>query len=166
MHFLFLFLTTFSYLLPSPALKKAALNSPSTLVPASELQWLTLEQALQKNKTKPRKILVDVYTDWCGWCKKMDKQVYRNPEVVKKLNQDFYVVRLNAEQRQSITVQGKTYKYLEKYKAHELALSLLNGQMSYPSTVFLNEKQQIMERVPGYIPPKDFLRALAYLSEK
>jgi thioredoxin-related protein len=142
-----------------PLIKTAA-------APAEKLEWLTLEQALQKNKTKPKKILVDVYTNWCGWCKKMDKQVYLNPEVVKKLNQDFYVVKLNAEQRQPITIQGKTYKYLEKYRAHELALSLLQGQMSYPSTVFLNEQQQVMERVPGYIPPKDFLRALAYLAEK
>ncbi|GGK80446.1 thioredoxin family protein [Rufibacter glacialis] len=130
------------------------------------LEWLTLPQALQKNKTKPRKILIDVYTDWCGWCKKMDKQVYRHPEVVRLLNEQYYVVKLNAEQRQPITIEGRTYKYNPTYKAHELALSLLNGQMSYPSTVFLNERQQVMERVPGFIPAKNFLRALAYLAEK
>ncbi|ALJ00678.1 thioredoxin family protein [Rufibacter tibetensis] len=138
-------------------------NAPAV---KGDLQWLTLAQALEKSKKQPRKIMVDVYTDWCGWCKKMDKQVYQNPEVVRLLNKNFYVVKLNAEQRQAITIEGKTYRYQEKYKAHELALALLKGQMSYPSTVFLNEKQQVMERVPGFIPPKDFLRALAYLSEK
>jgi thioredoxin-related protein len=135
-------------------------------VEKEQVQWLTLEQALEKNKTKPRKIIVDIYTDWCGWCKKMDKQVYQNPEVVAVLNRDFYVVKLNAEQRQPIKIQGKTYTYLEKYRAHELALSLLNGQMSYPSTVFLNEKQQVMQRVPGFMPAEDFLRVLAYLAGK
>ncbi len=165
MYFLFLIITSFlPFLHPSTPSYKPA-NS-AMAVPAEKLQWLTLEQAIQKSETKPKKILVDVYTDWCGWCKKMDKQVYQNPEIVKKLNQDFYVVKLNAEQRQTITLQGRTYKYLEKYRAHELALALLKGQMSYPSTVFLNEKQQVMERVPGFIPAKDFLRALAYLAEK
>ncbi|KAA3438047.1 thioredoxin family protein [Rufibacter hautae] len=164
MHFLFIIITAFaSFFSPTSSLKPAEFI---VAAPSEKLEWLTLEQALVKSKTKPKKILVDVYTDWCGWCKKMDKQVYQNPEVVKKLNQDYYVVKLNAEQRQAITLQGRTYKYLEKYRAHELALSLLQGQMSYPSTVFLNEKQQVMERVPGFIPAKDFLRALAYLSEK
>ncbi|WP_207430561.1 thioredoxin family protein [Sabulibacter ruber] len=144
-----------------------AASAPSSYVaPAEKLTWLTLDQAIEKSKKQPRKILIDVYTDWCGWCKKMDKQVYQNPEVIKKLNSDFYVVKLNAEQRQPITIQGRTYRYAEKYRSHELALALLKGEMSYPSTVFLNEKQQVMERVPGYIPPKDFLRALSYLSEK
>ncbi|MBC3539808.1 thioredoxin family protein [Rufibacter sediminis] len=166
MYYFFLLLTSFSLLFPAPAAPVVKAGTTDRTAPAAQLQWLTLAQALEKNRVAPRKILVDVYTDWCGWCKKMDKQVYQNPEVIKKLNQDFYVVKLNAEQRQAITIQGKTYKYVEKYRAHELALSLLQGQMSYPSTVFLNEKQQVMERVPGFIPPKDFLRALAYLSEK
>lgn len=96
----------------------------------------------------------------------MDKQVYANPEIIAKLNQHFYVVKLNAEHRQPITIHGITYRYLAQYKAHELALALLKGQMRYPSTVFLNEKQQVMQRVPGFIPAKDFLPALTYLSEK
>ncbi|GAA4297410.1 thioredoxin family protein [Nibribacter koreensis] len=128
------------------------------------MQWLTLEQALEKSKTKPRKIVIDVYTDWCGWCKKMDKQVYQDPDVVAKLNREFYVVKLNAEQRQPITLNGRTFKYLEQYKAHELALSLLNGQMSYPSTVFMNEKQEIMQRVPGFYPAKDFMQLLTHMA--
>ncbi|WP_205504528.1 thioredoxin family protein [Rufibacter psychrotolerans] len=166
MHTLFLFITAFWAFFSVEAPKTAPVAPVKEHASKESLQWLTLEQALEKSRQHPRKILIDVYTDWCGWCRKMDKQVYQNPEVVRKLRQDFYVVKLNAEQRQPITIQGKTYRYQEKYRSHELALALLNGQMSYPSTVFLNERQQVMERVPGYIPPKDFLRALAYLAEK
>ncbi|MGV3539507.1 MAG: thioredoxin family protein [Rufibacter sp.] len=133
---------------------------------APSLHWLTLEEALAKSKKEPKKILIDVYTDWCGWCKKMDKQVYQNPEVVARLNKAFYVVKLNAETRQPITVNGTTYRYQEQYKAHELALSLLKGEMSYPSTVILNEKQQVMQRVPGFLPAKDFLRVIGFFSQK
>jgi len=138
--------------------------SVSTVAP-EEVRWMTLPQALAKSKTHPKKIPVDVYTDWCGFCKKMDKQVYRNPAVVAMLNQEFYVVKLDAEHRQDITINGTTYRYNTDYKAHELAISLLKGELSLPSTVFLNEQQQVMERVAGYIPPKDFLRALAFIAE-
>ncbi|MFC6999890.1 thioredoxin family protein [Rufibacter roseus] len=128
------------------------------------LQWLTLEEALVKSKQHPKKILIDVYTDWCGYCKKMDKQVYQNVAVVDKLNRDFYVVKLNAESRQPITINGTTYRFKPEYKAHELAVALLQGELSYPSTVFLNEQQQVMQRVAGYIPPKDFLQGLEYIA--
>ncbi|WP_076606430.1 thioredoxin family protein [Rufibacter radiotolerans] len=165
MHLLLLF--NFLFFFSGSAAPGEVIKAKTSTAPTAEkLQWLTLPQALEKTKAHPKKILIDIYTDWCGYCKRMDKQVYQHPEIVAKLNKDYYVVKLNAELRDPVTIDGKTYKYLQKYRAHELALSLLNGEMSYPSTVFLNEKQQIMERVPGFIPPKDFLRALAYLSEK
>ncbi|WP_192821020.1 DUF255 domain-containing protein [Rufibacter sp. LB8] len=134
--------------------------------PKETVNWLTLPEAMEKSKKQPKKIVIDVYTTWCGWCKKMDREVYQNPAVVAALNRDFYVVKLNAEQKQPITVNGTTYQYNSSYKAHELALGLLKGEMSYPSTVFLNEQQQVMQRLPGYYSAQDFLRVLAYLAEK
>ncbi|WP_082780390.1 DUF255 domain-containing protein [Rufibacter sp. DG15C] len=158
-----LYILISGWLWHSPEAKLPA--SPTKVTsPAATIQWLTLEQALAKSNAKPKKILIDVYTDWCGWCKKMDKQVYQDPAIIAKLNKDYYVVKLNAEQRQPVTINGRTYQYLEKYKAHELALSLLNGQMSYPSTVFLNEKQQVMQRVPGYYGAKDFMQLLTHIA--
>jgi uncharacterized protein YyaL (SSP411 family) len=161
MFFLYIVLT--SWLWNPPIVEHPNLASTAA-PPTASIQWLTLEQALDKSKTKPKKILIDIYTDWCGWCKKMDKQVYQDPAVVAQLNKEFYVVKLNAEQRQPITINGKTYKYIKKHKAHELALSLLNGQMSYPSTVFLNEKQQIMQRISGFYAAKDFMKLLGHIS--
>ncbi|MBA9078736.1 thioredoxin family protein [Rufibacter quisquiliarum] len=159
--YLLLFILTFIPFKDQPPLPKEASGPASVAAPKAKVEWLTLPEALERSKKHPKKILIDVYTDWCGWCKKMDKQVYADPAVANKLAQDYYVVKLNAEQRQPITVNGTTYQYLEKYKAHELALSLLQGQMSYPCTVVLNEKLQVMQRVPGFVPAKDFLRVLA-----
>lgn len=129
-----------------------------------ELQWLSLPEALEKSRTKPRKILIDVYTDWCGYCKRMDRQVYSNPEVVALLLQEYYTVKLNAEHRGPITINGTTYQYLPQYKAHALALSLLKGEMSYPSTLFLDSKLQVRQRVAGFIPARDLLASLKILS--
>ena len=63
----------------------------------SGVKWLTFEEAVEKSKTEKRKIFIDVYTDWCGWCKVMDKNTFNDPEVAKLLNEKFYPVKFNAE---------------------------------------------------------------------
>jgi len=131
-------------------------------VKKDSIQWLTLEEAAAKSKIAPRKIVVDVYTDWCGWCLKMDKSTFSDPEVVEYVNKNFYAVKLNAEDKTPITINGKTYKFNAQYRAHEAALALLNGQMSYPTTVYLDEKMAIISPVPGYLDAADFHKILNY----
>src|SRR5688572_9749496 len=97
------------------------------------INWLTMEEAEVRMKKQPRKIFIDVYTDWCGWCKKMDKSTFSDPEVAAYVNKHYYAVKLDAESREPITVKGHTYTYKPEYKSHELALALLKGQMNYPS---------------------------------
>ena len=88
----------------SPAtspLADAATEKPSDVVlasatlnnkPAEGIKWLTIEQAAERMKKEPRKIVIDVYTDWCGWCKKMDKNTFTDPKVVALVNKDYYAV--------------------------------------------------------------------------
>ena len=64
---------------------------------AEKVQWMSFEEAVAKNKLEPKKIFVDVYTDWCGWCKKMDAGTFNNPVVAKYLNEKYYNVKLDAE---------------------------------------------------------------------
>lgn len=137
-------------------------KSPS--VP-NTLNWISFEEAVALQAKEPRKILIDVYTDWCGWCKKMDKKTYTDESVIKNLESNYYLVRFNAEQKEDIKYKDKVFKFNPEYKSHELAVSLLNGQMSYPSTVFLDENMNMLTTVPGYLEPKDINPILKYFGE-
>ena len=138
----------------------------STQVRADDkLTWLTFEQAVELQAKSPKKIIIDVYTDWCGWCKKMDKNTYTNDSVIKQINENYYLVKLNAEQKEDIKFKDKTFTFKPEYKSHELAVSLLSGQMSYPTTVFLDEDFNILTVVPGYLTPKDMNPILKYFGQ-
>src|SRR6187431_1530392 len=75
------------------------------------IKWLSISEAEKLAKDEPRKIIVDIYTDWCGWCKRMDNSTYKDPKVVEYINKNFYAVKFNAETKNEITFQGKTYTY-------------------------------------------------------
>jgi thioredoxin-related protein len=134
-------------------------------ISVQEIKWISFEDAVELQKTKPKKIIVDVYTDWCGWCKKMDKNTYTDAEVIKQIEANFYFVKLDAEQKEEIKYKDKVFSFKQEYKANELAVSLLNGQMSYPSTVFLDEDMNLLTVVPGYLTPKDMNPILKYFGE-
>ena len=129
------------------------------------LKQYSINEIRQLSAQKPKKLVIDVYTDWCSWCKKMDKSTYQNEGIIQQINEDFYFVKLNAETRDSIFFDNKTFTYKNQYKANELALALLNGQMSYPSTVFLDEKFALLTVVPGYLTPKDLSPILTYFGK-
>ncbi|MBL7826206.1 MAG: DUF255 domain-containing protein [Saprospiraceae bacterium] len=116
------------------------------------VNWMTLEQALEKCKTEPRKIIVDVYTDWCGWCKHMDSTTFVDPAVSVYLNEHFYSVKFNAEQTQDISFKDKVYHFKKSGSRghHELAAFWLNNRLSFPTVVFLDEQQNLIQPVPGY----------------
>lgn len=130
-----------------------------------KVKWLTIEQAAEKIKKEPRKVVIDVYTDWCGWCKKMDKDTFTDPKVAALINKHYYAVKLDAEGREPITLNGHTYTFKPEYKSHELAVALLQGQMSYPTTVYLDENFNMLAPVPGYLDAKNFSKILQYFGE-
>ena len=108
----------------------------------SEVGWMSFEEAAVKADTEQRKIFIDVYTDWCGWCKKMDASTFSEDRVSKYLRENFYPVKLDAEQTADIEFNDHTFKFIAQGRKgyHELAAALLNGKMSYPSVVFLSSK--------------------------
>ncbi|MEZ4924923.1 MAG: DUF255 domain-containing protein [Saprospiraceae bacterium] len=122
------------------------------MVEKATVHWMSLEEALEKCKTENRKIFVDVYTDWCGWCKHMDSTTFSNPAVANYLNDNYYPVKLNAEQTEDIQFKDKVYHFKKSGRRgyHELAGFWLNNRLSFPTVVFLDENQNLIQPVPGY----------------
>jgi thioredoxin-related protein len=131
------------------------------------VKWMTFEQAVEQSKTEKRKIFIDVYTDWCGWCKVMDKNTFSDPAVAKLLNEKFYAVKLNAEQREDIRYNGTTFKFIENGRSgyHQLAAALLNNQLSFPTVVFLDEEFAILQPLPGYRKAPEFHQIAQFYGE-
>ncbi|QLE00141.1 DUF255 domain-containing protein [Galbibacter sp. BG1] len=136
---------------------------------AQEIEWMSWTEAVEKTQTdkNPKKIFVDVYTDWCGWCKKMDKDTFNNPEVAEYMKANFYMVKMDAESKEDVVYKNKTFKYVTQGRNgyHELAAALLQGKMSFPTVIFLNEKQEILSLVPGYQKPQGFLKIAKYFGD-
>ncbi|MFM8432206.1 MAG: thioredoxin family protein [Bacteroidota bacterium] len=129
------------------------------------IKWMTWKEALEANKKEPRKIFVDMYTDWCGWCKRMDATTFKDSGVTSYLNRHFYAVKMDAETMDTLEYKGSRYGFVPAYRCNELAAMLLNGQMSYPSSVYLDEQLNIISAVPGYMPAPDLIPVLRFFNE-
>ena len=145
------------------------LSTHSFTAIAQEVNWLSWNEAmaLAQSDEEPKKIFIDVYTDWCGWCKKMDKDTFQNPEVALYMSQNFYMVKLDGEGKEPIEFRGKTYKYVPSGRRgyHELAAALLKGRLSYPTVVFMDEDLNLLTPVPGYQKPEPFLNIARFFGD-
>ncbi|MEI6816296.1 MAG: DUF255 domain-containing protein [Bacteroidota bacterium] len=129
----------------------------------NEIKWMSIQEALKLQKAAPKKIFIDVYTDWCGWCKRMDATTYKDQEVVNFMNKYFYAVRFNAEKKDSIEYKGKYYTSKPDSKVNDLAIYFLNEKMSYPTSVFLTEVGDLIQPIPGFHEANDMLMFLTFI---
>ena len=135
-------------------------------VPVKEkIQWLSIAEMQVAYKKNPRPILVDVYTDWCGWCKVMDKETYNNSKVAAYINEKYYAVKFDAESRDSTEWNGIKYGFNQQHKVNEMAMYLMYGQLSYPTTVFLASLDAKPAPLPGYLKPKEIESPLKFFGE-
>lgn len=135
---------------------------------AQQIKWLTFEEAVAKSKDNPKKMIIDLYTDWCKWCKVMDDNTFAHPVIAKYINDNYYAVKFNAESTKTVKFAGQTFVNQKQgsRSPHDLAVALTQGKLSYPTYVFMDEKNQIIHVQPGYIEPKQFEPMIAYISEE
>ena len=129
-------------------------------IKAQSIQWMTLEEALSAQKEVPKKIIIDVYTDWCGPCKLMDKKTFGNRDVSQYINENFYAVKFNAEGNEEVSFFETTFKnpkYNPARKGRRNATHQLTrffGIRGYPTVVFISEDGAPIMPVTGYLTPQ------------
>lgn len=132
---------------------------------STAIHWMTIDDVQVAMKKQPKKVYMDVYTDWCGWCKVMDRKTFTNPDVIKYMNRNFYAVKFNAERTDSVRFMGKWYGFAPQSRANQLAVDLMGGRMSYPTSVILEENFQNPAPIPGYLNVTMMEKILKYLAE-
>ncbi len=147
------------------AVSQTAAPAAATATDEKEIHWMNIDDVQVAMKKEPKMVWVDVYTEWCGWCKRMDKTTFTNPNVVKYMNEHFYAVKLDAEQKSDIRFGGKMYPYVADQRTNALATELLRGQMSYPTSVFMEANFMNPMPIPGYQDVKTMEMLLKYLGE-
>ena len=133
----------------------------------AQIKWMSWDEAQAKNQVEPRKIIVDVYTQWCGWCKKMDKATFEQSGIVSYINENYYAVKFDAETKSDINFKNKAYKYVRQANSgyHELASEITFGKLSYPTLVFLDEQLNVIQPIPGFKDPASLDKILKYFAE-
>ncbi|MDR1866424.1 MAG: DUF255 domain-containing protein [Bacteroidales bacterium] len=136
----------------------------------TKIKWYSIEEAVRLNKTAPKKILIDIYTDWCGWCKKMDAETFSYAEIAQYINTHYYPVKFDAESTADIHFAGEVFKGGQasngRKQTHQFAIALFNGKnIGYPAIAYLTEDLEIISTVPGYRTPQQIEPLLHYIVE-
>jgi thioredoxin-related protein len=146
-----------------------------TKAPAGEINWISLEEAEKAMAKTPKKVLVDVYTEWCGPCKMMNNTTFKDPNIVAFINEHFYAVKFNAEGKDDVIFKGNVYKNANYDPAktrsrngtHDLtrAIAPVNGRIAYPTIVYMDEEFQILSPVQGMQRPEQIMPILTFFGE-
>jgi thioredoxin-related protein len=135
----------------------AILGGSMTTAEPSGVEWKSVPEALEAAPKENKKIVLDVYTDWCGWCKRMDRDTYADSAVAAYMADHYVASKMNPEKAGELTFDNRKFTQAEFGAALEIR--------GYPATAFFNEKGELLTVVAGYLGPKDFLRILKFFGE-
>ncbi|HET6244301.1 MAG: thioredoxin family protein [Bacteroidetes bacterium] len=130
---------------------------------AKTITWMSFDEAFAANKKNPKKIMIDVYTDWCGPCKMMMANTFTNAVIIDYINKNYYAVKFNAESGEPVNFKDKTYTNPGfdptrggRNATHELTqvIAPVNGKIAYPTIVYMDENMNILTPVQGYYQPE------------
>ncbi|UAM98704.1 thioredoxin family protein [Polaribacter litorisediminis] len=132
----------------------------SISIKAQEINWISLNKALELQKENPKKIMIDIYTNWCGPCKLLDKKTFKNKDVAAYVNEHYYAVKFNGEGNEAINYKDTNFgnpnydasKANSRNSAHEFADYM--GVNAYPTIAFLNETGDFIAPIRGFHNPQ------------
>lgn len=127
-----------------------------------EITWIDIPTADKISNSEGKMYFIDMYTDWCGWCKVMDKKTFTDPNIIQYMTEHFHSIKFDAEQKESVIFNGKKYDWQPKGRngVNALAEELLKGRLSYPSYVYLDKDKNFIKITNGYLPPENFITDL------
>ncbi|MFA8299350.1 MAG: thioredoxin family protein [Hyphomicrobiales bacterium] len=137
-------------------------------VNAQKIKWYKFEEGMKVAEKQKKKVFIDVFTDWCGYCVKMDKTTFMDKDVVEYMNENYIAIKFDAESIDTISWKGYTFKNPNptgRRSTNELAAALLNNKLSYPSYVLFDENQVGITIIPGYMPKTRFLPIMHFIKE-
>jgi thioredoxin-related protein len=144
-----------------------AFNSKSevtTTSESSEIKWLSLEDAMKAAAKSKKGVFIDMYTEWCGPCKMLDRNTFSDKSVIDHINANYHAVKFNAEGNQEVTFNGKKYSNPNyrpttgRNSAHEFTAFL--QVRGYPTMYILNPKGEVQINIVGYRNPEQLLTEL------
>ena len=132
----------------------------NSFVFSQEINWMSLKDVAEAQKTNPKNVLIDVYTNWCGPCKLMDKNTFSNSDIIRIINKNYYAVKFNAEGNETVKFMNKVFtnpnfdstKTQRRNSSHQFTQFL--GVNAYPSTLFFDSEMNYLTPVRGYLNPK------------
>ncbi|WP_309609018.1 thioredoxin family protein [Flavobacterium sp.] len=134
-------------------------------IQAQEIKWMSLDDALAKQKKNAKPIFMDVYTDWCGPCKMLDQNTFQDKTISDYVTANYYAVKFNAEGNSSITYKGVTYtnpgydpNRKGRNSAHDFTKFLKVA--GYPSMYIIDKRGDVQEPIVGYRTPEELLPIL------
>ncbi len=131
------------------------------------VNWLNVRDLERAQQSDKRKVMVDLYTDWCGWCKRMDKATFQHAKIASLLNEKFHAVKFDAEDSDKINFKGEDHLFVKSGRKgfNQLAHKFANGRLSYPTIAFLDEDLNRINSFPGYKAPGQFDALLNYIAD-
>ncbi len=144
----------------------SAQSNPVKAREASGIKWYGFEEGMKLAAKKKLPVIVDVFTDWCGWCKKMDNETFQNQSIVDFVSKNFIAVKLNAEDKNPIKYLDKTYVNPNpngNRSKHQLPGALAKQQIGYPTYIYLDSAGKTITLSQGYLQADDMLPLLKYI---
>jgi thioredoxin-related protein len=166
---LFLFLLTLGTFGCLTHKKATATPAPVVVKLDSAIRWVSLAEAQKLDSIAPRKIFLDISTSWCGWCKTMDANTFRNPTIATYMNKTYYCVHFDAETRDTVIFNGQKFWNagpVGQRSANNFAITVLQGRLSYPSFAFISKNRMTFTIMQGYMSPQQFEPYIHYYGEE
>ena len=130
-----------------------------SLYSSSQVKWYDYNEGIALAKKTKKPVVIDFYADWCKWCKVMDKQTFGDSAVSKIMKKHYINIRIDT------MTQGKTIRFKNhRFSGQDFARAM--GVTGLPTVVFLDEQENIITRIPGFVQKDVFLPLLGYIKDR